>query len=200
MIRVKVYTASTEEPVSILEVKQWLRLEEDEVTDDPVVEALIATARGRIEERHKRAYMRQTFDAYLDACEIPYHGDPIEMPRSPLVSVSSIRYFGSSEISDTGGTSVSTTGFYVDTAREPGRIVPAQGVAYPTPTRDTNALIVRFEAGYSTSSTGIPDQAKTEIKQLVAKLYEHRGDEPALAAVLMDYDQQPSDFDLPEWG
>lgn len=191
-----VVTPSTAEPITRSEVKLWLKVEEDETADDGLIDGLITMARQRFEERRRRALLKQTFDYALD--ETPCA--EIVLPRSPLISVTSIKGFSSTDLTDTGGTAMSTSGFYVDTAHVPGRVVPTGSFSYPSATRTINAVIVRFTAGYSTSSTGVPEAAKVELKQLVAGLYEHRGDSAAMADVLDRFDQEPSDFDLPDWG
>jgi uncharacterized phiE125 gp8 family phage protein len=198
MIRcVPVLPLTTQEPVTLAEAKLWLRIDEAEADEDLLIQSLMATARRRIEECHSRAFIQQTFDAVLD--DVP-GCDAVKLPRSPLVSVTSIRGFGTTELTDTGGTAMSSTGYYVDTLSEPGRVVLTGTDAWPTATRYANALIIRFVAGESTSSTGVQDRAKTEIKSLLASLYEHRGDEAEMAKVLAEYGTAPTDLALPEWG
>jgi hypothetical protein len=72
------------------------------------------------------------------------------------------------------------------------------GAVYPTATRDLNPVIIRFTAGYSSGSSGVPDGVKTEIKQLIAALYEHRGDEADQARILEAYGG--AEYALPTWG
>lgn len=195
MSAIKLVTASTAEPVTLTEAKLWLRLDEHDVTEDPLVTSLIARARQRWEEAKQRAAMVQTFDYYLD--EEPDDSCPLEIPKAPLVSVTSIKAYGSDEATDTGGTAMSTSGYYVDTAHEFGRVMPLSAFSYPSATRDINPVIIRFTAGYSTSTTGVPETVKAEIKQIVARLYEHRGDEAGMLAALED---SLTETDLPSWG
>lgn len=191
---VKLVTASTGEPVTLTEAKLWLRIDEHDIADDPIVTALVTRARERWEQVKHRSCLVQTFDYYVD--EPIDDGHAVSLPTSPLVSVTSIRGFQTSEASDSGGTAMSTSGYYVDTAHEFGRVVPLSGFTYPTATRVINPVIIRFTAGYSSQSTGVPESVKDEIKQLVARLYEHRGDEPELVRVL----ETVSESDLPLWG
>lgn len=195
MSAVKLVTASTAEPVTRTEAKLWLRLDEHDVTEDPLVDSLIARARQRWEEVKQRSAMVQTFDYYLDA--EPDESCPLEIPKAPLVSVTSIKGFGSADATDTGGTAMSTSGYYVDTANEFGRVMPLSAFSYPTATRDINPVIIRFTAGYSTATTGVPETVKAEIKQIVARLYEHRGDEAGMLKALED---ALTETDLPTWG
>jgi uncharacterized phiE125 gp8 family phage protein len=191
---IKLVTGATGEPVTRAEAKLWLRLDEHEVAEDALVDSLVTRARQTLEERKQRAFLIQTFDYYLDD---PLDDDcPVSLPKAPLVTVESIRGFASTDASDSGGTAMSTSGYYVDTAHEFGRVMPLSAFTYPTSTREINPVIIRFTAGYSTGSTGVPESAKDEIKQLVARLYEHRGDESGMLRVL----DEVTDLDLPSWG
>lgn len=193
---VKLVTGSTVEPVTRSEIKTWLRLDEHEVSEDALLDSLIVRARRRFEEMTQRSCLVQTFDYYLDE---PLNDlCPVEIPKAPLVSVTSIKGFSSTEATDTGGTAMSTSGYYVDTAREFGRVLPLSAFTYPTATREINGTIIRFTAGYSSGSSGVPDGVKTEIKQIVAALYEHRGDEQEQVKILEAYGG--AEYALPTWG
>lgn len=183
--------------IPIQDMKDWLKVDFDELVEDKLVQDLMDTAIQHVEERHNRAFLRRSFDAYLD--ETPRE-ETLRLPRSPLVSITSVKGFSSTELTDTGGTAMSSSGYYADTASEPGQIALTGSVAWPTATRRVNPIIIRFVAGESTSASGVQDRAKTEVKQLVARLYEHRGDEAETAKVLSAYEQCPTDLSLPEWG
>ncbi len=189
-------TPSTEQAVTREEVKVWLKIEEEEVLDDPLIDSLIGTATTKREAFTGVVALKQTYDYVMD--DVPYL-DPIVIPRSPLVSVTSIKGYGTSDVTDTGGTAMSTSDFYVDTAHEPGRIVPTGTAAYPTASRFINAFIIRFTAGYSSQTTGVPDTIKTDLKNIIAAAYEHRGDELEMNRA-MDRVLIESDAYLPEWG
>jgi uncharacterized phiE125 gp8 family phage protein len=190
---IKLVAASTAEPVSRTEAKLWLRLDEHDVTEDALVDALVSRSRQRLEEMKQRSFLVQTFDYYLDE---PLDGCAVTIPKAPLVTVTSIRGFSSTEATDTGGTAMTTSDYYVDTAHEFGRVYPVSGATFPTSTREINPVVIRFTAGYSTSTTGVPEPVKDEIKQLVARLYEHRGDEAGMVRALEDV----TELDLPTWG
>lgn len=193
MSPIKLVTGTTVDTVSRVEMKSWLRLEEQETAEDPLIDSLIALAVSRVEERTNRSGIIKTFDFYPDE----YDDCGILIPKAPLVSVTAITGFSLNDLSDTGGTAMSTSGFYVDTANEFGRVMPLSAFTYPVATRSINPFIVRFTAGYSSNSTGVPESVKTEIKQLIALLYERRGDEGAQASALDGY---RSELDLPTWG
>lgn len=193
---VKLFTATTQEPVTRTEAKLWLRLDEHEVSEDPLIDSLLKRARERVESVTNRSCLAQTYDYWCD--EALTDNCPVSLPVAPLVSVTSITGFQTTDNTDTGGTSMSTSGYYVDTQSEFGRVMPLSAFTYPTATREINAVRIRFTAGYSTSTTGVPESVKAEIKGLVARLYEHRGDEPEMAKVLDEYGC--SELELPMWG
>jgi uncharacterized phiE125 gp8 family phage protein len=163
--------------------------------EDGLVQSLIQRAREGWEEATQRAALVKTFDYYMD--QVPDINAIIELPKAPLISVTSVKAYAMTENSDSGGTAMSTSGYYVDTANEFGRVQPLMAFSFPIATREINPMIIRFTAGYSTSTTGVPEGVKTEIKQLVAKLYMHRGDEAAMAEDLKNY---YSELNLPTWG
>ena len=198
MSALKLVTDSTSEPITRLEAKTWLRLEEQETAEDPLIDSLIILARTRLEEQTARAFLVKTFDYYLDARPSDLY--PIVLPKAPLVSVTSVKGFLLTEGSDSGGTAMSTSGYYVDTAREFGSVVPLSAFTYPTATRSINPVVVRFTAGYSSQTTGIPETVKLEVKQLVARLYEHRGDELEFQKALQEPTGTITELDLPTWG
>lgn len=195
---IKLITASTVEPVSRSEAKAWLRVEDSTsyTAEDDLIDAIVSRARQRWEEVTKRSALIQAFDLYPD--EELVDGCPVTIPKAPLVSVTAIRGFADTEPTDTGGTAMSTSGYYVDTAHEFGRVMTLSGFTYPTATREINPHIISFTAGYSSGSSGVPEGVKAEIKQLVAALYEHRGDEKEQADILEAYGG--AEFALPTWG
>jgi uncharacterized phiE125 gp8 family phage protein len=198
MSALKLVTESTEEPVTLPEAKLWLRIDEHEVSEDALISSLVTRARQRWEEVTQRSAMVNTFDYYLD--EEPDSACAISLPKAPLVGVTSIKGFSNTEATDSGGTAMATSGFYVDTAHEFGRVMALSGFTYPTATRDINPFVIRFTAGYSSGSSGVPDSVKTEIKNILAKLYEHRGDDAEQEKALAELAVLPSELDLPTWG
>ena len=192
-----VSTSSTEVSVPALtlsEAKNWIKVEEEDTYDDDLVARLVASAEQRYEAYTNRTLVVKTYDYYPD-CVPAFEIVP---PKYPLVSVSSIKGFTDTDATDTGGTAMSSSEFYVDVASQPGRIVPFGGYTFPTATRVANPVIVRFSAGYSTATTGIPEDAKTKLGQMVARAYEFRGDQGkqdvAMDECLVD------EFSMPEWG
>lgn len=184
MAGITVSTAPTAEPLSLQEVKEYLRLED--ATDERVVQPLITAARIFAEEHMNRALMQQTITLFLDAVvdqdeplyegmrtapDLNYYKNYIVLPKSPVQSVTSVKTFDDNDTA----TTMATSKYYVDTVREPGRIVLRTGETFPTALRVANAIEVIYVAGY-TSAFAIPEPIRMGMLQHIAYLYEHRGD------------------------
>ena len=184
MAGLTVTTEPTQEPVTLQEVKEYLRLEDsvDERNLRPMVEA----ARRYAEEYLNRSLMSQTLTLYLDTFSdkdnplwegvrtgpyMNYHKDYILLPKSPVTSVTSVKTYDDEDTA----TTFASTRYYVDTASEPARVVLRTGETFPTALRVANAIEVIYVAGQS-SPYSIAEPIRLGILQHVAFLYEHRGD------------------------
>ena len=184
MAGLTVITPPTIEPVTLQEVKEYLRV--DDATDERVVRPFIDSARRFCEEHTGRALMTQTLKLSLDAFEDsfdplweglrtgPYmnnYKNYVVLPRSPVASVTHLKTFN-----DAGtATTFASANYVLDLAREPSRIVLKKGFTFPTDLRVANAIEVTYVAGY-TSQYLVPEPIKLGIMQHIAYLYEHRGD------------------------
>ena len=159
-------TAASEEPVTLDEARA--QLGEPPVEDNDKIQRLISTAREILEREYRRACLNQTWDFAVDSLPCGY--EPIYLPRSPVVSVSSITSY------DLTNTPVvmSNTNYFVDTLSEPGRIALNSGFTWWTASngvRARNTLVVRFVAGYGTSPDAVPQAIRSAILLLVEGLY-----------------------------
>jgi uncharacterized phiE125 gp8 family phage protein len=173
----KLLTAPTVEPLSILEANEHLRIDVDE--DTGLVQNLIITARQYCEKFQNRAYLDQSWELWLDAFpDVDY----IVLPLPPLISVTSIKYYGTDNTEYTAYepgalVPVGVADYFVDTKSEPGKIALNYGKSWPsTALRSYNAVCVTFKAGYGTTAAALGENVKAAIKLMVSHLYEHRGD------------------------
>jgi uncharacterized phiE125 gp8 family phage protein len=130
--------------------------------DDPYLTILIKAARQHAEQELNRYLITQTVDAYFD--EFP---ESFKLP--PLQSVTAITYV------DTNGTeqTLATDQYTVDSASIPARITPAYNVTWPSTREQTNAVKVRFVAGYGTASD-VPGCIKHWMLMRIKTLYDTR--------------------------
>ncbi|MBP2653348.1 MAG: hypothetical protein H6Q73_917 [Firmicutes bacterium] len=152
----KIITGPTTEPVTLDEAKAHCRV--DGTDEDELITALIVAARQYCEQRQNRAYLTQTLELTLDR----WPSFPVDIPHPPLVSVESIKYYGTNDKEYIWA----TTEYFVDTDSEPGRVALNYAKTKPTVTlRPANGVKIRYTAGGS-------DVAQT-VKQAMLLLIGH---------------------------
>lgn len=159
----RVQTAPASEPVTLPEMKLFLKV--DGTADDALITALIQAAREYGEVYTKRSFFTTIWELTLDG--FPSKG--IELPRPPLASVTSITYYdenGDSQV-------ITPTDYFVDTKSEPGWVLPAFGLNWPTARDQANAVTIVYTSGFADVGD-IPESIKTWLKVRVATLYENR--------------------------
>ena len=173
------------EPLALGEVKTFLRVDQD--NDDALISSLITAARMFCEGNTGRSLVTRGYSLFLDRWpglrfthrfraehrRIPHMAGVVELPYPPLLSVARINIYAAD-----GGTTVFDPGnYYVDTAGTPGRIVLTQGTMPPLPGRIANGIEIQYSAGYGTEDD-VPALLRQGMLQVIAHLYEHRGDSP----------------------
>jgi uncharacterized phiE125 gp8 family phage protein len=154
MRSVKIYTAPVGEPVTVEQVKLAARV--DYVDDDAMIAQWITTARELAEAFHGRAYLNQTIDLSFDR----FPCTPLDLPRPPLVSVTSVT------VTDINGVTTDvTSSFEVDNNSEPGRIAFKWGYHWPAIIlKEIGGVKIRYVAGYGTSASNtVPQFVKDAI-------------------------------------
>lgn len=169
----RLITAPIAEPITLEEAKAHLRVDHSE--DDALISAMISAARVYCEQFTARAFVTQTWELVLD--EFPTN--EILIPFPPLQSVTSIKYDDSGGVEQT----LSATEYDVDTASQPGWVVPVTS-GWPTAIFEgINAVRIRFVAGYDpdTSSpinyaANVPAGIKAAVLLHIGQLYAIRED------------------------
>lgn len=163
-------TPPSVEPLTLAEAKAHLKL--DTTADDALVTAMIAAARARAEWHTGRALITQGWTLHLDAwpaCGI------VEIPLPPLQGVTAVTLAARDGTTATLSPSLYT----VDTASAPARLALNAGVPPPTDLRAVNGVAIGFTAGYGDDASAVPELLRHAIREIVAFLYEHRGEAPA---------------------
>lgn len=155
-----VQTAPTVEPISIDDVKPFLRLG-DFTTDDGLIRDLITTVREQVEARGY-ALINQTLVMRMDCFPTV-----IKLPRAPLVSVTSIQYVDVDGVTQT----LAASKYDVDTSSVPARITPAYNESWPLTRSEIDAVTVTFVAGYGANPSDVPERVRTAMKIDLATLY-----------------------------
>jgi len=167
--RIRVVTGPTVEPVTVDEVKTLTHVSHS--VEDDLILRWIKTARQLAEGYQWRAYITQTLELSFDG----FPSMPIEIPRSPLQSVTSIKYTDYLGTETTLYEAGNTDMFLVDTEGEPGRIDLAYNQVWPSVTlRTLSPVQIVFVAGYGDSADDVPDQVKDAILMYCGWRYENR--------------------------
>jgi hypothetical protein len=174
------------EPISRIEAREHLRLDDD--VDDSQIRAYIIAARQWAENYTGRVFITRTLRMFLDgfanvtgepywegtrvAPQIRTYSSYIEIAASPVIAVSSVKYYDDADNESTWATS----NYYVDTAGDIAKIVLRDGGTFPTDLRSANGLEINFTAGYGSSPNSVPEAIRIAMLQYMTFLYEHRGD------------------------
>lgn len=153
---------STSELISLQDLKNHLRIDHDD--DNALLEGIRKGARKWAENYCQRSFFTQTWVLELD--HFP-DTDCIELLMSPIQSVSSIKYYDSSDVQQTW----SSSEYRVDANSQIGRIQPVND--WPNVYEKQNAVEITYVAG-NTSLSDIPDYVKTGVMIQCGDMYELR--------------------------
>lgn len=156
-------------PISLIEIKQRLKLDDlsdpgEQLEYDAELTLLIGAARKYYEWRTSRTIHQTTL--LWAVSQWPGCGY-IELPRAtPLISVTSVTYYDQ----DGAATTLDAANYIEDTFSQPGRLVLKHGGSWPTASLYPVAPIrIEYEAGIERSSpTANTPEADPDIKIPIA--------------------------------
>ena len=148
--------------ITVAQAKEHLRI--THADDDTYIEAITLAASEYCEDYQNKVYVAREVVDYLDS--FPTEIRPV---RSPLISVTTIKYY------DTDGNlqTLANTVYDVGTFKEPGRISLKYNQSWPDTRGIINAVIVTYQAGYVARAV-IPEEIKHAVKLMIGHLYENR--------------------------
>lgn len=191
MIPLKTIVEPATEPISLVEAKAHCHAGDDE---DAVLAIYIAAARQRAEFVTGRRFITQTVERILDAFPsqcggIPYTVDSsyftgknpsgsgdIELPGSPIQSVTSVRYLEAVAGVDT---LLPGTDYVLDAENEPGWLLPAFGKTWPATYATALAVRVRYVVGWA-GAAQVPANLRYAILVGVGEAYLNREESTAV--------------------
>lgn len=163
--------APAAEPISLLEARQHLKIDDTNVADDALIAALIVAARQRAEHETGRRLITQVWDLVLDG--FPPASQAIELSSSLIQaqSIVQINYL------DAGGVvrAVPLDAFALDAFTLPGYVIPRDGHAWPADAAGTvNSVRVRVACGYGALPNDVPMAIRQWILLQLGAMYENR--------------------------
>lgn len=175
-LSLKVLTVRANPAVSLSDAKTFLRV--DGAAEDAMISTLVDAATDMVERATRRTMIHQTYRMRLDT----FPDGPIELPRSPVQSISAggayaysmprVRYFG------TGGTEHTLTenqDYLLDLDNNPPSLQLLPQTYWPlTQPGRAKAVEIDWVAGYGTFSTQVPPLLRQAVLMLAAHWYANR--------------------------
>ena len=162
-----VTVAPTGLPLTVDEVKDHLRIDQDDKTQDTLLKILIKTATTFAEKYTKKDFITRTYETFRDSFY-----DNLELRRSPLQSVTTVEY-----LKDDVLTTVSADVYFATNSNTYSRLALKVGQVWPT---DVNAraqaVKITFKTGFGNTLESVPDELREAMMQHIAAMYENRGD------------------------
>lgn len=174
ILQVRTYTAPTEEPVSLAEMKLHLRV--DHTDEDALIAGLITAAREQCEIEARRTFCTATIEQRWERW--PWAGG-FPLHRGPVQSITSITY--TDEDGNTGTMSSSDYLLYKET--DPPTVVLKPDAEWPVvDLMPGYSISIKYVAGYG-AAAAVPQRYKQAIKLMAANWYENR--EPVVVGTIV---------------
>lgn len=149
------------EPVTLAEAKLHLRV--DGSDENALITSLITAARESCEYRIERTLISSGWTLTLNEFQ-----DVIRLAMPRVISVSSISY------RDTNGNNQVMSAADYELANDPGYVVPASGVSWPSTYGGINDVTVVYTAGFGASASDVPAPIRQWILLAIGDMYANR--------------------------
>ena len=184
--------------VSDASLRQQLRLDADDTSQDAALSIFIGQTREAAEQDCRRAFITQSWLMTMDKFPAPVletssanwygsswgtgpgplttvlpsgkTGFEIVIPLPPLQIIDSIKYWDQFGVAKTLDPSL----YFVDAVSEPARVIPAPGTSWPSTFNRVNAVEVRFTAGWDSTGEMMPKGIRAWMLMRISDLYENR--------------------------
>ena len=163
-------TAPSVEPVLFAEQKTFMR--ETSAVENADITKYLLVARRTAEKRTWRQFITATWTLTFDSFP---SGDTIEFPKTPLQTVTHVKYTDTSDVLQTF-----SSGSYqvvTDALDGVGYLKLLSGESWPSDVKTVdNVVTIEYVAGYGDAGTDVPEEAKMGIKYICADIYTNRTD------------------------
>lgn len=157
-MRLELVTPATTAPVTLAEAKLFARV--DDSTEDALMTEIVSAATKHVEEFTGRQLVTATWKLYLD--DFP-DADVIQLPKSPLQSVTSVKYLDENNVEQT----LSSSYYQVLTKDDPGAIELLPSYSWPSTYGIGGQVRIQYVAGYG-AATYVPEGLKLAVKMIAA--------------------------------
>lgn len=161
----RITTQPSAQPLRVEEVKEYLRIDAGDNSQDQTISLLIKAARRTVEEYTRQSIISQTFTWDLDSDDAK---NPIWIPRGPVTSITSLKTY------DESGTETTVNSANYELVERSKLVARADGWSIDSKERAAELIYV---AGAYTDSTDTPDDIKLAMLKIIATHYESREDD-----------------------
>jgi uncharacterized phiE125 gp8 family phage protein len=154
-------------PLSLTTLKQWLRLDVSDTSEDTILQLLVDQAVSCFEAVSRTILMNTNFKTFRDVFSQWY-----ELRKSKLVSITSVKYNDEDENQQT----ISSSDYYFNADPFYSSLVFDKDYSFPTISSRPSSIEIAFVAGLSATTALVPADIQVALLNHVAFLYENRGD------------------------
>ena len=186
MSGVTIVTGESVDVVTTAQIKSNLRISSSDSTHDTQIEICRDASISVAKEYLQKSLMQRTLklslvnipfsDSVLPNTEgittgpfLEYRQRSVNLPFSPLVSVTHVKTFDDSD----NATTMASSRYFVDTASDYGRVVLRTGETWDDMLRVANAIEITYVAGYGSVATSVPAGIRQGIIVLASHFFEN---------------------------
>lgn len=168
--RSRLVTAPAQEPIDLEYVREAVLRVVNGNVDNEYIGRQIVAARQVFEAETGRAAMEQTWQLILSG----FPSGAIELPRPPLIAVTSVEYLDADDDAQTLSGSPAEYRVLPSGQFTAGKLLPLAGASWPSTSGEADAVTITYTAGYVTAEE-MPELYKAGMGLLVEELYKNRG-------------------------
>lgn len=155
------------EPLTLAEVRNWCRVDDDFTGDDADLQGLITTYRAQAEHECGRSFLSTMWERVLDA----FPAVELELAAQPVSSIVHVKYLDGDGVEQT----LAPEAYVLDQVTEPAFVLPAAGYDWPATFSGINAVRVRFVQGWSSASNPRCAPLRLWMRMHIEAAYKLRG-------------------------
>lgn len=169
--------APASEPLSLADVKNVLRLDASDTSEDVPLAIWIQSAREFAQTYAGRSFITQQWRLVLDGFAGTYGGDQdwlraIDLEFGPVQSVDVVTYTAL----DRSTVVWPTTEYVVSTSGPVARLAPRFGKIWPIAIPEPGSVQIDYTAGYGAASSAVPACVRQWMLARLRASYDHRGE------------------------
>lgn len=162
-----VTTPPTESPLNLDLLKNWLRLDPSDISEDAILNLLIDQAVSCFENISRRTLMNTGFQTFR-TCWYQF----FELRKSKFVSTEDVTYNDEDEVNQI----VDPSNYYNDLENAYSKLIFTKTFDFPEISNRKDSIQIKFTAGLAATTEDVPADIQMALMEHVTFLYENRGD------------------------